>query len=666
MSELRRALATIRCDKIQHMGQARDNLRAPLLAVFLVPAMCLAADDASFARLVQQIGSAVDSDHAMQTMRRVWETDRWFTFPKFRETAEYLKAAMSAAGLREVELLEAPADGVSRVGYWTMPLAWDVNQAQLEIVAPAPSPEFRLLADYHTIPTSLGMWSGPTAPDGVTAEVVELHRPSDLERLDVKGKLVLTAENPAGFKWLLARKGALGAINAFTENPDLRDGRQWINAWGDNGWAFLKGSTPLLCFSISPRQAEYLRGLLRNGPVRVKGKVDSRYYSGGYPLVTAVLPGTSAEEEVLTLGHTSEQGAHDNATGVAAMLESLTTLNRLIQSGKLPRPRRGIRILTMPEVYGSLYYAQAHPERISRTVAAMCVDTPAAAYQLAGTEYTFYMNPHVAKSYTDALVLRVADTWLSRLRPKRPRHWAEFMTGTDTWLAEPTVGIPTVWPYSGTGVPSHHNSEDRPETVDSRSLRDLAAINASFLYYVAAAGEPEARWLAEIALDRGYEQVLAARAKGLDQIAYAVDRESQAMLSVTRLVPVDRQPAVRESLQPLLDDLRRFGEDQFARVRALGVSPSPMPDPQLAEATAMVVKRTRMGTIPLDELAPDRREGYPSGAWDSVPIIALYWCDGRRNLAEVIRLTRLELGPSKFDFVGYFRFLERHGYVEIH
>jgi hypothetical protein len=80
----------------------------------------------------------------------------------------------------------------------------------------------------------------------------------------------------------------------------------------------------------------------------------------------------------------------------------------------------------------------------------------------------------------------------------------------------------------------------------------------------------------------------------------------------------------------------------------------------------MVVKRKGIGTIPLDELAPDQREGFPSGAWDSTPILALYWCDGRRNLAEVIRLTRLEAGPVQFDFVGYFRFLERHGYVEIH
>jgi hypothetical protein len=640
-------------------------MRALLLALLVTSALCLAADDASFAKLVQQIGGAVDSDRAMQTMRRVWETDRWFAFPKFRETAEYLKATMTAAGLRDVELIEGPADGVTRVGFWTMPLAWDVKQARLEIVAPAPGPEFRVLADYQAIPASLGMWSGPTPSDGVTAEVIELHRAADLERLDVKGKLVLTAQDPSGMKWMLARKGALGAINAFTENRELRDGRQWINAWGDYGWAFIKSSTRLLCFSISPRQSDYLRGLLRTGPVRVKATVDSRYYAGSYPLVTALLPGTSREEEVLTLGHTSEQGAHDNATGVAAMVESLTTLNRLIEGGKLSRPRRGIRILTMPEVYGSLYYAQTHADRIRRTVAAMCVDTPAAPYELAGTEYTFYMNPHVAKSYTDSLVLRVADAWLAKLRPPRPHHWAAFMTGTDTWLAEPTVGIPTVWPYSGTGVHSHHNSEDRPETVDARSLRDLAAINASFLYFVASAGEPEARWLAEIALDRGYEQVLAARAKGLDQIAYAVDRESQAVLSVLRLVPADRRMAAKEALQPLLSSLRRFGEEQSARVRASGGSRAAAADPQLTDAGRMVVVRKGVGTIPMDELPPDRREGYPSGAWDSIPILALYWCDGQRTLDEVIQLTRLELGPVNFDFVGYFRFLERHGYVEI-
>src|SRR5437867_3223929 len=292
---------------------------------------------------------------------------------------------MKEIGLSGAEVIDAPADGISQFGHWTMPLAWDVKHARLEIMDPAVPEEFRVLADYEKVPASLGMWSGATPPEGVTAEVVELKEssPEATEKLNLKDKLVVTHQNPSNIKWLLARKGALGAINAFTENADLQDGRQWINAWGDNGWAFTKGSAPLLCFSITPRQAAHLRKLLAaGGPVRVKSTVDSRSYPGTYPYVTAVIRGTS-DEEVLTLGHTSEQGAEDNATGVAAQVESLATLNRLIETGKLARPRRSIRILLMGEMYGSMAYVAKNPERIRRTVAAMCVDTPAALYNLA-------------------------------------------------------------------------------------------------------------------------------------------------------------------------------------------------------------------------------------------------------------------------------------------
>src|SRR6476620_11786694 len=133
---------------------ARQPVRCAL-ALFAAAFLSCAAGDDDLSRLVRQIGSAVESEHAMDTMRRVWSTDRWFTFPKFRETAEYLKSAMIAAGLQDVELLEAPADGVSKAGFWPMPLAWDVKSAQLEIVSPAPDPKFRLLGDYATVPDSL-------------------------------------------------------------------------------------------------------------------------------------------------------------------------------------------------------------------------------------------------------------------------------------------------------------------------------------------------------------------------------------------------------------------------------------------------------------------------------------------------------------------------------
>jgi len=627
----------------------------------------------------QAIPSLLDLLHAewkagpaMDIMRQAYSTDRYFTFPKFAETARYLESTMRQIGLKQVEIVNAPADGVTQVGYWTEPMAWDVKSATLELLDGSIPSDQRTLADYAKVPASLVMWSGPTPKGGVTAEIVAVAA-SDIGKVDLQGKLVLTGVNPAGIKWLLVKAGALGAINTFTENPALQDGRQWINAWGDDGWAYTARSTPLLGFSITPKQDRLVRDLLKRGPVRVHATVDTRYYSGAYPYVTGVIPGTS-NEEVLTLGHTSEQGAEDNATGVAATLEAAATLQRLIASGKLPRPKRTIRVLSMGEMYGSMHYVEHNRDRIRRTVAAMCVDTPAASYDLAGTEYTFYMNPHVAKDFTDSLILKIAASHLSSVN--RPWHEKEFTTGTDTYMAEPMVGVPTVWGYSGSGVETHHNSEDTPDRVDPRSLRDISVIDAAFLYFIANAGEPEALYLAQLAESRGYDQIAkrtatlldrtAAATDSADQIRYAVDRESQAIGSVQRLVPEARRDAIAPALNAAVARLEAFGAQQRARVqqavgKAVVATHAQQPNP---DAARIIVRRKRFGTLPLDDLPHDQWEGYPSGAWAAVPTIALYWCDGHRNLAEVIRLTQLELGPSKFDFVGYFRFLERHGYVE--
>ena len=126
--------------------------------------------------------------------------------------------------------------------------------------------------------------------------------------------------------------------------------------------------------------------------------------------------------------------------------------------------------------------------------------------------------------------------------------------------------------------------------------------------------------------------------------AYASDRQRQAVLSVVRLAPPERRDSLRASLLGSLGPPRAAGEPY---------------------SHSMVVVRKRFGTLPLDDLPPDQREGFPNGAWDTPAITALYWCDGHRTLAEVKRLTELELGPVNLDLDAYFRFLARHGYVEI-
>ena len=676
------------------------------LSLLLCAALCasmsgpLSASDRDLDGWVDAISGAVRPDQAMSLMRKVWETDRWSTFPKYAETARNLSRAMEDAGLREIEIVSTPADGETQFGYWTMPLAWDVKNARLEIVEPEPSAEFRVLADFEKTPASLGMWSGPTPPGGVKAEIVDVDDAAaeTIAGMDLEGKLALTSKNPAGLKWALVEAGAIGAINAFTENDELEDDRQWINAWGDAGWGYTKTSTPLVSFSITPRQAAYVRSLLRErGRVAVRAEVDARYSEGDYPYVTGVVNGSDdSGEEVLTLGHMAEQGAHDNATGVAAMVEALGAIHRLVESGELPRPKRTIRMIALGELYGTMHYVTQNPERIERTVGAMCLDTPAGPYEASGTEYTFHMNPDVARSYTDSLIVRVAASYFDRKRPRRKWHWAPYMTGTDNFLGEPTIGVPTAWPYAGSGVHSHHNSADTPDTVDPRSLRDLTVVTAAYLYALASAGYDEALWLADVGLTRGYEGMLASYEsalkvvtaadsgeslaheldRGLRLLSYREGRERQAIESVARLTPDGRRDELRSATTPLVARLRGFGDAQRERLRAAAtrrgrslklsgsIEPVRAADPRMAEASKIVVRRKRPGTVTFDDLPVRERAGFPAAAWWGPAVAALYWSDGERNLAEVIELTELELGPTDFDFVGYFRFLEQKGYVE--
>ena len=681
----------------------------PLYSFLLLLPVSVAAQTArtaiSLAQVVREVRAEVQPGEAMDFVVRMHVLDRWSDFARYQQSAQYMHETMKAIGLRNVELLSAPADGVSRSGFWTMPLAWDVKQAKLEIVEPAVPPEMRVLADYSQQPASLIMWSGATPPGGITAEVVEL-RSTDLQALkglEVKGKMVLVElprdlSERGALKAQLHKMGAAGVISDLTENRDLTNGHSWVNAWGDHGWGYTKVSSPVVGFSITPKHGAYLRGLLGRGArVRVKAVADTRYYSGSYPYVTGIIQGSGSDEEVLELGHGFELGAQDNSTGVAGMLEAVAAVNRAIESGKLPRPRRSIRILAMPEDYGSAHYIATHPEVIKRTIGAICMDTAAGNNDVLGA-YNFRVNPDVNRSYQDALILRVAENYYAGMRGRFPRA-LPYSATTDSYPSDPMIGIPTVSAAGSSGsVSVHHNSEDTLDRVDPRSLRDLSAVVGSYLYYLASAGEEEIRWLAEITLQRSYENALRVVAPHLDRalaapdaqtlgrelywglarINYNADRDQDAVRSTLRLAPAERRAAARTSLEPVLSSIVRFASEQSARLQQaanrrageLGAAVpvreiAPPADPRRAEASQMIVKRKSFGPVTLDDLPLDQREGFPGFAGDPAPLRLVYWCDGKRTVAEVIRLIELEQGPMNFDFVGYYKFLAKHGYVEI-
>jgi hypothetical protein len=287
----------------------------------------------------------------------------------------------------------------------------------------------------------------------------------------------------------------------------------------------------------------------------------------------------------------------------------------------------------------------------------------------------------------DPFVLAVAETYYSG---HRAWHVAEYETGTDSYLSDPMIGVPTIWPYSGTGIHTHHNSEDRPETIDERSLSDLTIIGATYLYTLAEADDRSLPFFAQLTSDWTHKMLhehltaaidMAARSSGdervrqvqagFDQLEYVSQR---CLLGIRSLRRLSQSKLCSKKVTCLEQDFLKDVQAARQKLRDLELrTPKPgvsslvlRPDEAGAEQTKqLVVLRKRFGTITLDDLPMDQREGFPSGAWAEVPVKALYWCDGHRTVDEVIRLTSLETGVADFDFLGYFQFLAKHGYVEL-
>jgi len=60
---------------------------------------------------LQTLRAGTDTSRAVRDVNTNWQTDRWFTLPKFEETAKNNAAIMRREGLENVEIGNPPADG---------------------------------------------------------------------------------------------------------------------------------------------------------------------------------------------------------------------------------------------------------------------------------------------------------------------------------------------------------------------------------------------------------------------------------------------------------------------------------------------------------------------------------------------------------------------------
>ena len=622
-------------------------------------------------------------------MAAIQSRDRWFTFPKFQESARYSAGRLRDAGLEEVEILQAPADGTSIFADWMMPLAWEADHATLDVVAT--DGNVQRVADRAQTPQCLAMWSAPTPLEGAEGELVwiaDASDPADYPPEGIRGKIVFTSASPHRAKCVVSGRGGIGILSDL---PRMPEAVSWVNSWSDNpgGWAFHASDTPGWAFLISPNQGDELRTRLESGErLRARAHVRSRLGVGELPTVTGVVRG-STDEEVLMLGHQFEQGAIDNASGVAIMVEAMGALRRLISAGRLPPPKRTIRCLFVSECYTTFYWTAMSPAA-RRTIAAVCLDSPAGDPRLMSKPLTIHGSPHASMSYTDSLLAAIARQAMPSL-PGYPWEGMGSFSATDNLIADPSIGIPCPW--LGAHSRTWHTSADTADLLDPRQMAVIAQITAAYVYAIATADGGRAVDLAHLAAARGKAALAAAGAAEIErvrradlrdsmvQLAYLADRQADAIGSVLKLVDRVHLPAIRPLVRGLQSDLRRAGRAEGdALARKVG-RPKHRPAPPDLDVALSAIRPRRLvpGPVTLDRVPLPERGGRPDPRWSSALFSVLNWCDGKRSLAGACHLAAMELrgertstpdelakeiDPSAEGMLEYFEFLRKHGYIE--
>jgi hypothetical protein len=522
--------------------------------------------------------------------------------------AEYMEQTAREVGLTDVQLIKQ--------AYATPP--WNARFADLWITEPEPE---RIASTIQSV-LHLADYSRPT---DVTGELVDIGAgtPADYDGVDVSGRVVMTyGDLGAVMREFVGNRGALGVL--WYPSPfSPMSGRSGAGLYRPDQLRWIRvspsqdsdGYEPTFAFGISARQGVRLSHMLAaaDEPVMVQAVVDASFESqqGTEPwqvMVEGYIRGTEPGlgQDVVLTSHLQEeaQSANDDASGAGSMLEIGRALNRLIEEGRIPRPKRNIRFWWVTEISSQRQYFADHPEahnemwvninqdmvganqaqdvmrkqNITRVPAArfhffndvvesvieymVTVNKFELAQFQAGTP--FYPEPHMAHLGS------------------RHRYNAEmiFFHGSSDHMTfnEAPIGVPGT---SFTNMPDRfiHSSDDDLWNVDRTQLGRNAAAVALMAYIMGSADGAMAPTLAAQTVGRGMERLgrnlrLAqtwiansedketAYQNAVDQMWYAAERER---LAISSLVEID--PSLENSVAGLLEALARREEQGMRDVQ---------------------------------------------------------------------------------------------------
>ncbi len=556
-------------------------------------------------------------------------------YDRDRKAAEYAGTFFEAAYLLD-KLKEYGIAGAEIVRY-PGGRTWDGIKGELWEV----SPTRQKWASYQDVPAMLA--TGSNSAD-VTAELVWVGdgRPKDLEGLDLEGKIVVTSGSASYVHNLTCYdRGASGVVSVNASRGALDPlSIPWSGIRG------AAGREAKFAFNLPPREGQLLRDrLLRGEKITVRAQVESKTEAYENQDVVCTVPGTEPDgEEIILTAHLfegySKFGANDNYSGSAVLLETVRTLDTLIREGRLPRPKRTIRVLWVPEFSGTIPWVNAHPEIIRRTLCNINLDmvglrlTQSLSFMT--VMRTTYGNPHYINDVMENVYRYVGETNRSYVANSMSPEFSRRIvapSGTEepmyyyvgTHFGSSDHEVFNDW---GVGVPGvvlntwpdfwYHTSQDSPDKLDPTQLKRSVVLTAVAAYTIAAADDATAAQIAsEIVgnaagrighqLARGVEEIRRAGPESLASISKKARGyvEASALNERSTLGTVLELAAEKPSFRAHLDALKASVRDiekgalgtiesqTRAMAKKLGVAaPKPVLSPLEKKAAALVPQPT--------------------------------------------------------------------------
>lgn len=332
-------------------------------------------------KLISVLDDELSGESAKRNLEYLSRLHRMRGSEDYQKAVEFIQTQIKGYGLENVELLKIPADGKIMYGTQKSRPAWNVEFAELwelENINGKWSPANRI-GNWEAVPLVLAQDS---ESGEVIADLVDVgtgRSDEDYANKNIKGKLVLTSSQPGAIVPLAIAKYGAAAIISYAQNQPT--------AWyGENDnlirWGHLEtfAEDKTFAFMVSLKQArDFQKRLQAGNTIKLSAKVKAGQHPGHYDILTAVIEGADPNlknEEITFTCHLDHPrpGANDNASGSVTIMEVARALKKLIDEGRIERPKRTIRFIWSPEIEGTTVLLNYRPTLAANIKAVIHMD----------------------------------------------------------------------------------------------------------------------------------------------------------------------------------------------------------------------------------------------------------------------------------------------------